>query len=64
MKKLTDTGGVVDMISQGGRLNDWTAFTKVYYHDTAKHKGMKYSEMLKSPELKEAYKRFKKNQKS
>jgi hypothetical protein len=63
MKKLTDTGGIVDMISQGGKLNGWIAFTKVYYHNTAKPKGLSYSEMLKSPELKKEYEKFKKNQK-
>jgi len=60
MDGITDLGADVSIIEQGGAIpnhvQNWTQFCSHYYNAVAKPKGISYKDMLKSDDLKNAYK--------
>ncbi len=63
MDGITDLGAKASIVEQGGaiphHIQNWGQFSSHYYKAIAKPKGISYRDMLKSSELKEAYKKFK-----
>ena len=65
MNRITDLAGKLDIISQGGNIptniKTYHEFARYYFETKAKHKGLKYKQMIKSPEFKQEYILFKKS---